>query len=83
MVARLKLKGIDGRAPSGVASVALFDTTREKLTRSRHNKDGQVDSSFLVGAMAVVVCWWSDWSGSFRQWTRLLPAEQCEVCFFF
>ena len=27
MVARLKLKGIDGRAPQVVASVALFDTT--------------------------------------------------------
>ena len=29
MVARLKLKGIDRRAPPGAASVAIFDTTRE------------------------------------------------------
>ena len=36
MFARLKLTGIDGRAPPGVASVALFETTREKLTRPRH-----------------------------------------------
>ena len=28
MVARLKLKGIDGRAPPGVDPVALFDSTR-------------------------------------------------------
>ena len=55
LVARLKLKGIDGRAPPGVASVALFDTTREKLTRSRHSKDGQVDSSFLVGQWPLFV----------------------------
>ena len=38
MVARLKLEGIDERASPGVASVALFDTTREKLTKPRHNK---------------------------------------------
>ena len=30
MVARLKREGIDERGPSGVASVALFDATREK-----------------------------------------------------
>lgn len=28
MVARLKLKGIDGRAPPGVEPAALFDSTR-------------------------------------------------------
>ena len=55
MVVRLKLKGIDGKAPPGVASVALFDTTREKLTRSRHSKDGQIDSSLLVGAWPLLV----------------------------
>ena len=55
MVARLKLKGIDGRAPPEVASVALLDTTREKLTRSRHRKDGQIDSSLLVGAWLLLV----------------------------
>ncbi len=31
MVARLKLKGIDGRAPPGVEPAAQFDTTRENL----------------------------------------------------
>ena len=39
-----------GRAPPGVASVALFDTAREKLTWFGHSKDGQIDSSFLTGA---------------------------------
>ena len=29
MVERLKLKGIDGRAPPGVEPAALFDSTRE------------------------------------------------------
>ena len=52
LVARLKLKGIDGSAPPGVA---LFDTTREKLTRSRHSKDGQIDSSFLIGQWPLFV----------------------------
>ena len=50
MVARLRLKEIDRRAPPGVASVALFDTTREKLTRFGHGKDGQIESSFLTCA---------------------------------
>ncbi len=31
MVARLKLKGIDGRAPPGVEPAALFDPTRGNL----------------------------------------------------
>ena len=31
MIARLKLKGIDGRAPSGVEPAAQFDSTRENL----------------------------------------------------
>ena len=31
MVARLKLKGIDGRALPGVESAAQFNTTRENL----------------------------------------------------
>ena len=34
---------------------ALFDTTREKLTRSRHSKDGQIDSSFLIGQRPLFV----------------------------
>ena len=39
MVARLKLKGIDGRAPPGVELAAQFDSPRGKLTRSRHYED--------------------------------------------
>ena len=31
MVARLKLKGIDGRAPPGVEPAAYFDSTRGNL----------------------------------------------------
>ena len=31
MVAKLKLKGIDGRAPPGVEPVAQFDSTRGNL----------------------------------------------------
>jgi len=31
MVARLKLKGIDGRAHNGVELAAQFDSTRENL----------------------------------------------------
>ena len=31
MIARLKLKGIDGRAPSGVEPAAQFDSTRGNL----------------------------------------------------
>ncbi len=38
MVARLKLEGIDGRAPPGVEPAALFDNTG-KLTRSRDVED--------------------------------------------
>jgi len=33
MVARLKLKGIDGRAPPGVEPAAQSDPTRENLSR--------------------------------------------------
>ena len=40
MVARLQLKGTDGRAPPGVEPAAPFASTREhSLTRSRHSKD--------------------------------------------
>ena len=31
MSARMKLKGIDGRAPPGVEHAAQFDSTRENL----------------------------------------------------
>ena len=35
--------------------MALFDTTLEKLTRFRHSEDGQIDSSFLIGAWPLFV----------------------------
>jgi len=38
MVARLKLKRIDGRAPPGVEPAAQLDNAG-KLTRSGHKKD--------------------------------------------
>ena len=39
VVARLKLEGINGRAPPRVEPASSFDSTRKKLTRSRHSKD--------------------------------------------
>ena len=38
-----------GTTRSDVCGVT-FDTTREKLTRFGHSKDGQIDNSFLIGA---------------------------------
>ena len=52
MVARLKLKGIDGRAPPGVEP-AVNLTQHGKLTRSRLGKDVQIDSSLQI--LRVVV----------------------------
>ena len=48
MVARLKLKGIDGRAPPRSGACGSICLNTEKLTRSRHSKDGQIGSSFLI-----------------------------------
>ena len=40
MVARLKLEGINGRAlPRVEPAASMCDSTREKLSRSRHSKD--------------------------------------------
>ena len=36
--------------------MALSDRTREKLTRSRHSKDGLIGSSLLIGACPLFVC---------------------------
>ena len=52
MVARLNLKGIDGRAPPGVEPAASFDATG-KLPRSRHSKDSQFHSSFFSRCVMV------------------------------
>ena len=35
--------------------MALFDTRRVNLTRSRHSEDGLIDSSFLIGAWPLFV----------------------------
>jgi len=47
MVARLKLKGIDGRAPQRRGACGLIWLNTGKLTRSRLRKDWQTDSFFL------------------------------------
>ena len=39
VVARLKLEGINGRAPRRVEPAAQCAPTREKTHRSRHSKD--------------------------------------------
>ena len=65
MVARLKLKGIDGRAPPGVELAAQFDSTRgnspgpdiERIDRLR-----ALSRSYGKWCMAVL-SWWSDLSG--------------------
>ena len=39
MVAKLKLKGIDGKAPPGVELAAQFDSTRENFPGPDTSKD--------------------------------------------
>ena len=61
MVAKLKLKGIDGRAPPGVEPAAQFDSTRGLLP-GPDIVNIQIDSIFLIlwwWCMAVL-SWWSD-----------------------
>ena len=65
MVARLKLKGIDGRAPPGVEPAAQFDSTREI---SPGPDTGRIDrlralSRFGGWWCMAVLSWWSDLSG--------------------
>ena len=65
MVAKLKLKGIDGKAPPGVELAAQFDSTREILPgQHAWMTDRLKDLSRLYGWWCMaVLSWWSDLSG--------------------
>ncbi len=65
MVARLKLKGIDGRAPPGVELAAQFDPTRENLPGPDIVRiDRLIALSRFYGWWCMaVLSWWSDLSG--------------------
>ena len=65
MVAKLKLKGIDGRAPPGVEPAAQFDSTREI---SPGPDTGRIDRLRALSRLSgwwcmAVLSWWSDLSG--------------------
>ena len=64
MVARLKLKGIDGRAPPGVELAAQFDSTRENLPGPDIVRiDRLIALSCFYGWWCMAVLrWWSDLS---------------------
>ena len=65
MVARLKLKGIDGRAPPGVEPAAQFDSTRENLPGPDIVRIDRLRalSRFYGWWCMAVLSWWSDLSG--------------------
>ena len=48
LVAKLKLKGIDGKAPPGVELAAQFDSTREISPDPNVYDDRQTESFFLI-----------------------------------
>ncbi len=65
MVAKLKLKGIDGRAPPGVEPAAYFDPTREN---SPGPDTVRIDRLIALSRFGdwwcmAVLSWWSDLSG--------------------
>ena len=65
MLAKVKLKEIDGRAPPGVEPAAQFDSTREI---SPGPDTGRIDrlralSRFGGWWCMAVLSWWSDLSG--------------------
>ena len=65
LVAKLKLKGIDGKAPPGVELAAQFDSTRANLP-GQHGRtiDRLKALSRLSGWWCMaVLSWWSDLSG--------------------
>ena len=73
MVARLKRKGIDGRAPPGVEPAAYFDSTRGNF---RGPDIVRIDiliafSSFYGWWCMAVLSWSSDLSGYCCQRTKL------------
>ena len=65
MVAKLKLKGIDGRAPPGVEPAAKFDSTRETSPGPDTERiDRLIALSRFCGWWCMaVLSWWSDLSG--------------------
>ncbi len=65
MVARLKLKEIDGRAPPGVEPAAQFDPTRENLPGPDIVRIDRLRalSRFYGWWCMAVLSWWSDLSG--------------------
>ena len=65
MVARLKLKGIDGRAPPGVELAAQFDSTRENLPGPDIARTDRLiaHSRFYAWWCMAALSWWSDLSG--------------------
>ena len=65
MVASLKLKGIDGKAPPGVELAAQFDSTRGTLPGpDMRMTDRTRDlSGFQKGWCMAVLSWWSSLSG--------------------
>lgn len=76
MVARLKLKGIDGRAPPGVELAAQFDSTRGILLGSDVERIDRLNafSRFYGWWCMAVLSPWSDLSGQFRKRTRFYLA---------
>ena len=64
MVAKLKLKGIDGRAPSGVEPATYFDSTRKthQVQTIRIDRLRTLSGFYGCWCMAVL-SWWSDLSG--------------------
>ena len=65
MVARLKLKGIDGRAPPGVEPAAQFDSTRGNLPGPDWVRMYRLIALYRFSGWwcMAVLSWWSDLSG--------------------
>ena len=65
MVAKLKLKGIDGRAPPGVEPAAQFDSTRGNLPGPDTERTDRMTALSQFGGWwcMAVPSWWSDLSG--------------------
>ncbi len=68
MVAKLKLKEIDGRAPQGVELAASFDSTRENSPGPDTISTDTLKALSRFGGWwcMAVLSWWSDLSGLFR-----------------
>ena len=53
MVARLKLKGIDGKGTTRSGACSFIRLNTGKLTRSRHSKDSLIDGFFFIFNVVV------------------------------